>query len=167
VHDRLPGVSHPSLGLPPVDRTSALPPAAARVAAMRDRLAARALEIALDRDPTMRDRHDELAVRRLLRDARALVDRVIESMAAGNAEPARTFAEATPPAYRRRKVPMHDLVTLCEAVRSAIGATLPVAAMAPVDVAIDTMIERFRWHGRIAGDGRKRNRLLAALYKGA
>jgi hypothetical protein len=29
------------------------------------------------------------------------------------------------------------------------------------------MIDRFKWHGRIAGDARKRNRLLQAIYKGA
>jgi hypothetical protein len=160
-------VSHPSLGLPPIDRTSALPAAAARVDAARERLAARALEIALDRDPTMRQRHDELAVRRLLRDTVALVDRIVESMGAGDPEPARSFAEATPPAYRRRKVPMQDLITLCEAVRTAIGALLPAKDMGVVDTAIDAMIDRFKWHGRIAGDARKRNRLLAAIYKGA
>jgi hypothetical protein len=160
-------VSHPSLGLPPIDRISALPAAAARVAAARERLAARALEIALDRDPTMRDRHDEYAVRRLLRDTLALVDRVVESMAAGDPGPARSFAEATPPAYRRRKVPMNDLITICEGVRAAIGSTLARADLAPVDAAIDAMIDRFKWHGRIAGDARKKNRLLQAIYKGA
>jgi hypothetical protein len=160
-------VSHPSLGLPPVDRTSALPASAARVDAARERIAARALEIALDRDPSMRVRHDELAVRRLLRDTLAMVDRVVESMAADDPEPARSFAEATPPAYRRRKVPMNDLITLCEAIRTAIGALLPAKDMGIVDSAIDAMIGRFKWHARIAGDARKRNRLLAAIYKGA
>jgi hypothetical protein len=160
-------VSHPSLGLPPVDRTSGLPPTAARVAAARERLAARALEIALDRDPTMRSRFDELAVRKLLRDTVTIVDRVVESIAAHDTEPARSFGEATPPAYRRRKVPMNDLITIANAVRSAIGATLPVGEMVEVDAALDAMIERFKWHGRIAGDARKRNRLLAAIYKGA
>ena len=29
------------------------------------------------------------------------------------------------------------------------------------------MIDRFKWHRRIAGDARKRNRLLQAIYKGA
>ena len=164
---RLPDVSHPSLGLPPTDRISDLPPAAARVLAARDRLAARALEIALDRDPTIRDRHDEYAVRRLLRDAAVLIERVVEAIAAGDPEPARAFAEATPPAYRRRKVPMNDLITLDEGVRAAIGATLAPADMGPVDAAIDAMNARFKWHGRIAGDARKRNRLLAAIYKGA
>ncbi len=160
-------MSHPSLGLPPVDRTSTLPPIAARINAARERLAARALEIALDRDPTMRTRFDEMAVRKLLRDTVTIVDRVVESVAAGDVEPARSFGEATPPAYRRRKVPMNDLILIANAVRSAIGATLPVGEMGEVDASLDAMIERFKWHGRIAGDARKRNRLLAAIYKGA
>jgi hypothetical protein len=160
-------VSHPSLGLPPVDRTSGLPPAAARVDAARERLAARALEIAIDRDPTLRERHDEYAMRRLLRDTVALVDRIVESIAADDPGPARSFAEAAPPAYRRRKVPMNDLINLCESVRDAIGAILPVAAMGPVDAAVAVMIERFKWHGRIAGDARRKSRLVQAIYKGA
>lgn len=166
-HARLPGVSHPSLGLPPIDRTAGLPAAAARIASSRDRLAGRALEIAIDRDPTMRERHDEYAMRRLLRDTAVLVDRVVDAVAAGDPAPARVFAEAVPPAYRRRKVPMNDLINLAQSVRAAIGATLASADMAPVDAAIDAMIEPFRWHGRIAGDARKRNRLLQAIYKGA
>ena len=160
-------MSHPSLGLPPVDRTSALPPVAARIDAARERLAARALEIALDRDPTMRTRHDEHAMRRLLRDTVAIIDRVVESVAAGDPEPARSYGEATPPAYRRRHVPMDDLITIANAVRSAIGSTLAAGDMAEVDAALDAMIARFKWHGRIAGDAKKRNRLLAAIYKGA
>ena len=115
----------------------------------------------------MRDRHDDLAVRRLLRDTASLIDRVIEAIVAGSPEPARSYAEAVPPAYRRRQVPMHDLVTLSEGVREAIGAVLPGAEMPLVDSAIDAMIERFHWHGRIAGDAKKRNRLLQAIYKGA
>ena len=134
---------------------------------MRDRLATRALEIAIDRDPTMRDRHDELALRRLLRDAAVLLDRIVDAMADGDAEPARVFAEAIPPMYRRRKVPMDDLINLAESLRSAIGAVLPRSEMAIVDDAVEAMIERFKWNRRIAGDARKRNRLLQAIYKGA
>ncbi len=160
-------MSHPSLGLPPTDRISDLPPAAARVAAARDRLAGRALEIAIDRDPTIRERHDEHAVRRLLRDTAVLVDRVVDALAAGDPGPARAFADATPPAYRRRKVPMDDLITISRSIRDAIGAVLPTADMDPVDEAVEAMVERFAWHGRIAGDGRKKNRLLQAIYKGA
>jgi hypothetical protein len=160
-------VTHPSLGLPPVDRTAGLPPAAAKVDAARDRLAGRALEIAIDRDPTIRDRYDEVGLRRLLRDTSALLDRVVEAMAVDDPEPARTFAEALPPMYRRRKVPMDDLINLSRSIRDAVGALLPVAEMPPVDAAVEAMIGAFKWHRRLAGDGRKRNRILAAIYKGA
>ncbi|HET7703065.1 MAG TPA: hypothetical protein VFK35_06680 [Candidatus Limnocylindrales bacterium] len=160
-------MSHPSLGLPPIDRTTGLPPAAARVNAARERLAARALEISLDRDPSLRERHDELALRRLLRDTAVLIDRIVDALAVGSPEPARTFADAVPPAYRRRKVPMDDLINLSQSIRDATGAVLAVGDMGPVDEAVEAMIERFRWHRRIAGDARKRNRLLQAIYKGA
>jgi hypothetical protein len=160
-------VSHPSLGLPPIDRTEGLPPAAARVNAARARLATRAFEIAIDRDPTLRERYDETGLRRLLRDTAVLIDRVVDAMADGDPERARVFAEAVPPMYRRRKVPMDDLVTISEGIRAAIGALLPLADMSHVDAAVDAMIDRFRWNRRIAGDARKRNRLLQAIYKGA
>jgi hypothetical protein len=160
-------VSHPSLGLPPIDRTSPLPPAAARLDSERDRLSARALEIAIDRDPTIPDRYDEIRLRQLLRDTAALFDRIVDAVALRDPEPARVYAEAVPPAYRRRKVPMDDLINLTESLRDAIGAVMPRDEIGIVDAACDAMIERFRWHRRIAGDARKRNRLLQAIYKGA
>jgi hypothetical protein len=160
-------VSHPSLGLPPIDRTVDLPPVAARVHASRERLATRALEIAIDRDPTVRERYDEIGLRRILRDTAVLVDRVVEALADGSPERAYVFAEAVPPMYRRRHVPMDDLINLAEGIRAAVGAILPIAEMGLVDHTIDGMIERFRWHRRIAGDARKRNRLLEFIYKGA
>ena len=160
-------MSHPSLGLPPIDRTEGLPPAVARVNAARARLATRAFEIAIDRDPTLRERYDEIALRRLLRDTAVLIDRVVDAMADGDPERARVFAEAVPPMYRRRKVPMDDLVNLAESIRTAVGAILPPADMGTVDTTVDAMIEVFRWNRRIAGDARKRNRLLQAIYKGA
>ena len=164
---RLRLVTHPSLGLPPVDRTAGLPPNAARVDAARDRLSARALEIAIDRDPTMRDRYDEIGLRRLLRDTSALLDRVVDAMAVNDPEPARTFAEALPPMYRRRKVPMDDLINLSRSIRDALGAVLPAAEMPPVDAAVDAMVDAFKWHRRLAGDARERNAFLSFIYKGA
>jgi hypothetical protein len=163
---RLRLVNHPSLGLPPVDRTAGLPPAAAKVDAARDRLAGRALEIAIDRDPSLRDRYDAIGLRRLLRDTAALLDRVVDVMATGDVEPARAYAEALPPMFRRRHVPMDDVINIVQSIRDAVAAVLPAGEMRLVDAAVDTMIERLRWHRRLAGD-RKRNRLLAAIYKGA
>ena len=36
----------------------------------------------------------------------------------------------------------------------------------PADAALDAAIEVFRFHRRLAGDARKRNPILAAIYKG-
>ena len=106
-------------------------------------------------------------MRQLLRDTAVLLDRVVEAVAADDPEPARVFAEAVAPVYRRRKVPMDDLINLCEQrPRRRSRAILPVADMAPVDAAVDAMIDRFKWHRRIAGDARKRNRLLAGDLQG-
>jgi len=38
---------------------------------------------------------------------------------------------------------------------------------APANDALDAAIEVFRWHRRLAGDARKRNKILEFIYKGA
>jgi hypothetical protein len=160
-------VSHPSLGLPPPDQTAGFPAAAARIDAARTRLAARALEIAFDKDPTLRDRYDELGLRKLLRDAGTLLERIAVAVASGDPEPLRAFADHVAPIYRRRSVPMDDLINLAEGLRAATATVLTGPEVAPVDAAVDTAIDEFRWHRRIAGDARKKNRILQAIYKGA
>jgi predicted amidohydrolase YtcJ len=160
-------VSHPSLGLPPRSRTAGFPGPAAAVEAGRDRLAARAFEAALDADPTLRERHDELALRRLLSDTGTMLDAVTSAVAAGDADVLRRWADQAVPPFRRRGVPMDDLETLANAIRSIVDASLPPDAFAVSDAALDSAIEVFRWHRRIGGDARRRNRLLAFLYKGA
>lgn len=160
-------MSHPSLGLPPPDAKAGFPNAAARLIAERDRIGRRTLEIAIDRDPGFRDRHDELALRHLLRDTQPLIERLARSIAYNSAEPMREFADQVVPIYRRRKVSMDDLVKLCEALRAAAGSFLADAEVPPMHVAIDQAIAVFKWHRRLAGDARKRNRLLQAIYKGA
>jgi hypothetical protein len=77
------------------------------------------------------------------------------------------FAEMVAVRYRKRAVPMDDVVTLCEGLRRSAGAVLPSAVAPIVDPAIDEGIRVFHWHRRIAGDARKRNPLLAFLYRGA
>jgi hypothetical protein len=39
--------------------------------------------------------------------------------------------------------------------------------MPAVDAALDASIEVLLWHRRLAGDARKRNPLIAFIYKGA
>jgi hypothetical protein len=159
-------VSHPSLGLPPRDLTAGLPEAAARIRANAPRLAARALAVAIDRDPTIRDRHDEAAQRHLLHGAALLAERVALAVASGQTSPASDYADWTSIVYRRKRIPMDDLVALCEGLRAAIPSVLSPTELPAASAALDAAIEVYRWHRRLAGDARKKNAFLQFIYKG-
>ena len=142
------------------------PAAAGRIRAARSRLAVRALEAALDRDPTLRTRHGDPGLRHLFRDTDGYLERVARALASGSADQVRDWAEWVAPVFRRRRVPMDDLVLLSEGVRVALGAVLSGEEQVSADAALDEGIAVFRWHRGLSGDARKRNRLLWALYKG-
>ena len=130
------------------------------------RLAARALEVAIQADPTLRERNDEAGLRARLRDAQLLAERL--SIAVGIDEPSslREYAEMIAPVYRRKRVPMDDLIGLCEGLRSALLDVLSPAELATANVALDEAIAVLTWHRRLAGDARKKNAFLQFLYKG-
>jgi hypothetical protein len=69
--------------------------------------------------------------------------------------------------YRRRRVPIDDLINLHEGFRVALPAVLSPEERPLAERAIDAAIESFRWNRRIAGDARRRNPILDAIYKGA
>jgi hypothetical protein len=160
-------VSHPSLGLPPRNLRAGAPEAAALLTAGRGRIAGRALEIALELDPTIGRRHDEAGLRALLADLGAFIDRL--AIAVGAADPAvmANFAEMVAVRYRKRAVPMDDVATLMEGLRRSAKAALPPSGGEAIDPGLDEAIRVFTWHRRLAGDARKRNPLLAILYRGA
>ena len=135
--------------------------------AAKARLGVRGLEFALDADPTMRTRHDELGLRRLLRDTDIIVERIALCVAGDDPGWLREWADWVAPIYRRRRVPMDDVIQLCEGLRRACAAVLAPAEMVPAEAAIDEAIRVFRWYRRIAGDARKRNPILQFIYKGA
>ena len=159
-------MSHYALGLPGPDMQAGFPEAADRIRASADRLGTRALEVALERDPTIRGRLGETGLRQLLRDTGIYVERVARAVASLEPGQVREWADWVAPVYRRRKVPMDDLVTLSEGLRSALAAVLSPEEQVPAGEALDQAIATFRWSRRIAGDARKRNRILAALYRG-
>lgn len=145
---------------------SGLPAAAQRLREARVRIAARALESALANTPGMRERYDELGLRQLLRDTELLVERVALAVASNDPYFTADYAGWTAIVYRRRKVPMDDLVALCEGIRSSAGSVLSGAEQAAADHAVDEAIEVFRWARRLAGDARKKNAFLQFIYKG-
>ncbi len=143
------------------------PAAAASIRSGGPRLRARALAAAKDIDPTFADRHTDLTQQALLADLDAFADKLVTAVASGNPRAMALFADLVAVRYRKRKIGMDDLVTLCEGLRrSALGVVEPGAEEA-VDAAIDAAIEVFKWHRRLAGDAHKRNPILAFIYKGA
>lgn len=159
-------MSHPSLGLPPPDLTAGSPGAARRIQDAAAQLAARALTVALDRDPTLRDRNDETGLRQRLRDAELLAERVALAVAANDPGPAREYAIWTSPVYRRKRVPLADLIALCEGLRVALPTVLAPGELPAAHAALDAAIEQYRWHRRLAGDAGKKNAFLQFIYKG-
>jgi hypothetical protein len=166
-HARLAAVSHPSLGRPPLDLTAGEPAAGAALRAASDRVAARALEASVGLDPTFRDRYDELRLRELLADLGAFITRLATAVAAGDTGVMTGWAEQVAVRYRKRAVPMDDVITLCEGLRRAARAVVEPDALASIDASLDAAIKVFKWHRRLAGDARKRHPLLAFIYKGA
>ncbi len=159
-------MSHPSLGLPPLDVTAGFPDAAKRIRDRAPELAAKALAVALDRDPTLRERNDEAGLRARLHDASLLAERVAICVAANDPTPIREYADWTSPVYRRKRVPLDDLIGLCEGLRGALSLALAPGELDPANAALDAAIEQYRWHRRLAGDARKKNAFLQFIYKG-
>ncbi len=129
-------------------------------------LAARALESAIERDPTLRTRNDEIGLRQRLLDATLLAERVAVSVGAGDPAPAREYADWTAPVYRRKRVPLDDLINLSEGLRAALPSVIDGQALVDGETAVDAAIAQYRWHRRLAGDARKRNAFLQFIYKG-
>lgn len=147
--------------------TAGFPEAANRLTTSSSRVGSRALEIAVASDPTIQERLGEVGLRQLLRDTQIYIDRLALSMASADPAFAREWATEVVPIYRRRQVPMDDLIVLSEALRRASQIVVAPGERAPLDGAIDAAIDVFRHHRRIGGDARKRNRILRFLYKGA
>ena len=143
------------------------PAAADRIRASRARLGERALEVALEHDPSIAARHGELGLRKFLRDTEPLIDRLAIAVAANDRTAVAAWADWVAPLYRRRRVPMDDLVHLCEGLRDSVPAVLSPDELPIATQALEEAIRVFRWNRRLAGDARKRNRILAAIYKGA
>ena len=143
------------------------PAAAATLRSGGARLRARAFAAALDIDPTLADRHDETVRAALLADLEAFQDRLIAAVASGHPRAMATFADLVAVRYRKRRIPMDDVITLCEGLRRAALAVVEPGTEPAIDESIDEAITVFKWHRRLAGDARKRNPFLAFIYKGA
>jgi len=160
-----PAHNHPNLGKAPPDMLAGFPLAAEEMHRDKVLIAARALEVAMDWDPTIAKRYDERARRSLLRDAELLTERLAMCISSDDPRWLAEYAEWIAPIYRRRGVPLADLAALAEGIRVATTRLGPGEADAR-DRALDAAITVFRKNGRLAGDRHKRNALLRWLYRG-
>jgi len=152
--------------MPPRSLDAGFPEAAARLRTERSRLAARALEVAVDQDPTFRTRYNDVGLRNLLGDAEVFVERLALCVAGNDPHWLKVFSDSSATVYRRRKVPMDDVVRILEGLRAGARGVLSEAESVPADAAIDEAVKVFKWYRRLAGDARRRNPIVAALYKG-
>lgn len=160
-------MSHPLHGTRPLDRTAGYPGAVAPLTNNWESLAGLAITSAVERNPELRDRVGDLGLRHLMRDAQVVLEQLAVSVASGSINPLRSFTEHGTPTWRRRRISMDDVTDLYEGLRSAVATVLSGEAAAFADRALLEGIAVLKWHRRLGGDTRKRNRILAAIYKGA
>ena len=159
-------MSHPSLGLPPADQRVVHPDAARRIREAAPRLAARAVEVAIQGDPTMRARYDDAGLRGRVHDARLLAERLANAVAIADPTVLGDYAKQVVPVYRRKRVSLDDLIRLCDGLRAALPAALVPGELPLAGEALDEAVRVFKWHRRLAGDARKKNAFLQLIYKG-
>jgi len=159
-------MSHPALGLPPADPTAGLPAAAAQLRARGPRLAATGLEEALRRDPTLSERHDEVALRELLRDSHRHLEQLAQALETGEARFVTQYAEWLQPPYRRRKVPAADQRTLLLGLRDACAGVLAPAELQALNGYVQSWVKVLAFHQRLPGDHRG-NAAVRFIWKGA
>jgi len=164
-HEKRP-TRHPSLGLAPVDMKAGFAAGAERLRTSGSLVAARALEVAAVKDPTLTERHDEMAMRRLLRDGELVVERLAMCLASRNPRWLVEFAEWVSPIYRRRGTSLLDLAALCDGVKIAVGPHLSADELAEAAAAIDAANAVLHRNSRLAGDRHKRNALWNWMYRG-
>jgi hypothetical protein len=157
---------HPNLGLAPVDMEAGHPQAADRLRAATILVAARALEAAVQSDPTLLTRYDEPGLRRLLRDGELLVERLAMCLASDNSRWLVEYAEWVAPIYRRRGISLLDLAALCDGLRSAAAGYLEPEDRSVAEAPLGAAIAVLRRNSRLAGDHHKRNALWKWMYRG-
>ncbi len=156
---------HPATGLPPSDATAGHPAVAARLRSTL-RLPALSLEAALRIDGSLAERHDELMLRRFLRDYERHIEQLARAIETGEDRFVITYGETLVPIYRRRRVRMNDVATLLRGLEEAAVAVGTSAEAALVREPMQAWVERMRHHRRLPGD-HEGNSSVRFVWKGA
>jgi hypothetical protein len=125
-----------------------------------------ALRAALRRDPSLGERYDELMLRRLMRDYDRHIEQLARAVATGEDRFVTVYAETLVPIYRRRGVPMNDVVTLVRGLEDVAVAGGSAAEADAIREPVAAWVERLRRHRRLPGDHRG-NPVARFIFKGA
>jgi hypothetical protein len=161
-----PIVSHPTLGQPPRSLEAGFPAAAASLRSQRSSIAARALEVAVGADPSIRRRYGDVSLRNLLRDGEVLVDRLALCVASDDTFFLAGFADQSASVFRRKKVAVMDVIALLEGIRAGARGVLSADEAAAADRGIDAAVAVYKRFHHIRGDAREWNPVTSKLYKG-
>lgn len=159
-------MSHPLLGLPPSDPFAGHPDAAARLRAGRARIAELSLAAALHIDPTLRTRHDELTLRKVLRDYDRHIEQLARALETGESRFVAMYGEQIIPTYRRRGIRANDHITFIHGLREAAQGVVPAEAAEALATHVAAWTAQVRRHARLPGD-HKGNAFVRHIWKGA
>ena len=157
---------HPSLGFPPPDATAGLPEAAARLRASGSRIAQLALQATVRDTEGFAERYDEDKLRLFLRDFDRHVKQLARALETGEDYFVVQYGEWLVPIYRRRKVPMADLMAMLYGLQSAAATVMTPDENKVADELFDRWRARLKHHQRLAGD-HKGNSVIRFFWKGA
>jgi hypothetical protein len=161
-----PIVSHPSLGQAPRSLEAGYPAAAASLRSQKVALAARALEVAVEADPSIRRRYNDVELRGILGDAELLVERLAMSVAGDDVYFLAHFIDGAVVVFRRRRVATPDVARVLEGIRAGAHGVLTGDEMASADRAVDAAIGILKRASNIRGDAKEWNPVTSKLYKG-
>jgi hypothetical protein len=133
---------------------------------LADRLPALALDAAFRVDATLRDRYDELMLRRFLRDYEGHIERLARAIETGEDRFVLIYGENLVPMYRRRHVRMNDVVSLLRGLEQAAVATGPSVEADVIREPMGAWMVIMRHHRRLAGD-HKGNAAVRFVWKAA
>jgi hypothetical protein len=148
----------------PVGR-SGFPRGATEIRTHWRRLRELAFAEALQRDPTLRDRYDERALRLFYRDYEGHFTQLARALEAGSDEVVKLYGEWLVPLLRRRGVPTDDFLTFIAAMAPAARIVLTPEEAEALQAIVDRWTMRQARARKLAGD-RPRNPLLRFFWKG-
>ena len=157
---------HPALGLPPDDPTAGLPDAAAKLRANHERLARVALQETIRLAPGFDERHDEQALRMMLRDYDRHIEQLARALETGNDSYVVNYGEWLVPIYRRRHIPMLDFMAMLAGLRDACASVLTPDENEAALALFARWDKRLKAHGRLPGD-HNGNSVIRFFWKGA